>query len=100
MNAEKLDSLSKILLATHTINILSANIVDIMKDYDYSPIEDVRAVTGEFQAILNNAIEQLKPIMKSLGDFLNNRDAVCPIDVRITKAAFDILISGNDNVNK
>lgn len=100
MNAEKLDPLSKILLATQSINFMAATIHDLMRDHEMIDEKMDTSVPLILRSHLETSVELLKPIMEGMADFLNNRDAVCPIDVRVTCAAFDILIGGNDNVNK
>ncbi|MBC9913152.1 hypothetical protein [Chitinophaga varians] len=100
--SEKLDTYSKILLATQTINYLASNMNTV--------ITQVRSIPGMSQIqidgaaateeVLIAALSQLTTVMEALGDYVNNVDMVCTIDERVTNAAFDILIHGKDKVEE
>ncbi|MGN7818818.1 hypothetical protein ACTJJB_01740 [Chitinophaga sp. 22536] len=100
--SEKLDTYSKILLATQTINYLASNMNTV--------ITQVRSIPGMSQIqidgaaateeVLIAALGQMTTVMEALGDYVNNVDMVCAIDERITNAAFQILIHGKDNVEE
>lgn len=100
--AEKLDIFNKILLATQTINYLASNMNNV--------VTQIRSMTGmsniqmngadATEAVLNTALVQLANVMEGLGDYVNNVDMVCPIDERITNAAFQIIVHGKDNIEE
>ncbi len=54
----------------------------------------------EKDAILEETVKKLGIIMEDLGNLINNCDAISPIDERVTKPAFDIIVHGKDDVNK
>lgn len=96
----KLDSFSKILLATQSINYM-ANIAHSVNQQ----IKGIPDPQGIFKPgikhrdeLLKLVVSKLGEVMNELGHCLNNADSVSPIDERITKQAFDIIIHGKDNV--
>ncbi len=52
----------------------------------------------EKDELLNAVVNKLGAIMEELGNCINNCDAICPIDVRVTNEAFQIIIQGKDDV--
>lgn len=104
-NQEKLDSLSKILLATGTINYL-ANTMYVVNSQikivvHHSPEQKPVFEDGikEKDDLLKSTVKRLTDIMDDLAECLNSCGAVSPIDSRITAEPFSILIHGNDNVD-
>jgi hypothetical protein len=94
---QKLDSFSKILLATVTINYLASMLDGVNSDMKFIPDPDKVHAEGiqKRQVALENAVEKLKEVMNELGDAM---DAVCPIDEYVTEPAFNVLCHGHDNV--
>lgn len=97
----KLDSLSKILIATGQINYMAATI-----DAVTIPLEcmgDDSMIKREMMQgnhdVLKEAVQDLSEIMEKIGNYINNRDIICAIDVRVSKVPFEILISGMDDTN-
>jgi hypothetical protein len=50
--------------------------------------------------MLFNVWGKLGDIMEEMGNLINNHDCLSPIDVRATREAFNIVVSGKDDVNK
>lgn len=50
------------------------------------------------QAQLEKTLNGLSVIMENLMDYMNDHDAIVGIDVKITNAASDILLFGNDDL--
>ena len=110
---EKLDSVSKIIVATSAINYM-ANIISSLNadmgkvllsmaaadkhfaepDYKKSILNDIE----ERRELLKSVVNRLGSIMVDLDNCLNNCDGTMPIDERITKTAFEIIVHGNDTV--
>lgn len=98
---EKLDSFSKILLATGAINYMAASLNSVTQQIAFIP-KNVSETAAE-SVIRNNAeldkvLVALKDTMENFGNFMDGIDCVCPIDVRIYEVPFDIILHGNDNV--
>lgn len=95
--SEKLDSFSKILLATGTINYLASIIEEVNKDMKVfaSPGNVHAAGVQRREAALETALYHLKEVMEALGNAMNE---VCPIDQYVTTPAFNVLIHGHDDV--
>lgn len=98
---EKLDSISKILIATGTINYLANLMFLLNKEMKMLVGKNEIHTEGivEKDKLLENTVKKLGEIMEELGDCLNKYDAVMPIDERITSEAFKIM-HGDDSVNK
>lgn len=92
-----LDSLSKILLATSSINYMANIIASTQGEIE----RIIRAVPESatvhqdsvvnFQSALDDAIMKLTDIMNDLGNCLNESGATSSIDSHVTSASFDIL---------
>lgn len=101
--AEKLDQLSKILLATGTINYLATSMFCVNKDMKYLVHRhpETEKVHGggikEKDEVLDEVIGKLTEVMELLGNTLSNCDAVCPLDQYVTTPAFQVVVHGNDN---
>ena len=105
---EKIDSFSKILLATQTINYMAAQINQVKKDMEHIVSQNqhnnqgsvARASANDKEYLLGLCVGRLSDIMELLGNHMNNTDTIMPIDRRITDTAFEIIIHGKDNVEK
>lgn len=96
----KLDNFNKILIATAAINYMAHGIYETSGDIKKSGLSQEtfhKEVVEEADEILHLAISQLEGLMDTLGDFINARDMVSPIDIRVTQAAFDIVCHGKDD---
>lgn len=101
-NTERLDELSKILVATSAINYM-ANTLYILNHQNkivrhQHKMNELNGVISNIDTSLNNAINKLKDAMEDLGGCINSIDATTPIDIRVTKEAFEIISHGNDLV--
>ena len=98
----KLDSFSKIMLATGAINYMANCINSVNEQIKFVPDPDQVHSEGIKQrdAILFDTWGKLGDIMEELGNLMNDHDCISPIDVRATKAAYDIIVHGKDDVNK
>lgn len=99
---QKLDSFSKILLATGAINYMASGINYVNEQCRLLPDEHGFHKEGiaERDKLLADTVKQLGQVMEDLGNYMNGADCICPIDVRATKQAFQIIIHGKDNVDK
>ena len=99
---QKLDSFSKILLATQTINYMAHTLCRVNEALKRFP--DHHAVISEGnkdrEEVIKTTLKKLSDIMEELGNVLNNYDCTLPIDERVTKGAFEIVIHGKDNVTE
>jgi len=97
---EKLDSFSKILIATGQINYLASQIN--MTNIAIKSVPDELGWRAEGikdrDEALAETVMKLSDIMQELADLMNNQDFTQEIDARITKAPFEILIHGMDDV--
>lgn len=102
MSYKKLDSLSKIMLATGAINYMAVSMDSVNEQVKMIPDPEGVHKEGikERDETLAAAVGQLSDVMELLGNLLNNQDAICKIDIRATKQAFDIIIHGKDNCYK
>jgi hypothetical protein len=106
---QKLDSLSKILMATGAINYMAASIDSVneqikmmrpnykqaMPDMNFDDVhgEGIKAR----DEILAETVTKLSAIMEDLGNLINGQDALCPVDIFATKAAFEVVVHGHDD---
>lgn len=101
---EKLDQLSKVLIATGAINYLFAQVYDVNKSMKIivSKNPDQRKIFEESilqkEDVLFSTLKKLAEVMEGLGNILNAHDSICPIDDRATREAFEIIVHGKDNV--
>lgn len=95
---EKLDSFSKILVATGQINYLASCINSVNTAIKMIP--DEKGVHTDSikdrDDILTEAADKLAAIMEDLADLMNDQDFAQTIDVRLTKAPFGVLLHGMD----
>lgn len=106
---EKLDSLSKIMLATGAINYMAVSIDSVNEQikmtklaYAAKPgLGDFDEVHGERikarDEVLAEVVTDLAAVMEKLGDLINGHDCLCSVDVFATKAAFHVVVLGNDD---
>lgn len=96
---ERLDSFSKILIATAQVNYMAAAIngvneqIKFLKDNPFHQ-EGIK----QRDAILAQTEDKLSDIMEDLGNYMNNNDCLTKIDERVTTVAFNIIQRGMDEV--
>jgi hypothetical protein len=107
--SQKLDSLSKILLATGAINYMAASIdsvneqIKMMKPTYKKAVPDLDfdEVHGEGikarDELLAEVVADLAPILEKMGNLINGQDAICAIDEYITAPAFNVILHGHDD---
>lgn len=97
--SQKLDSLSKIIIATGQINYMAVSINSVNEQTKFIP--DSNGVHKEGiearDEILSEMVAKLTAIMEEVGDFINNADCICHIDTRVAAAPFEILVHGMDD---
>jgi hypothetical protein len=116
-DTEKLDSFSKIIVATSAINymsniisLLNADMGNILLNISAADKHFAKNQKADYQKSILNGIEERRELLKSvvnrlgsiMGDLnncLNNCNGTMPIDERITKTAFEIIVHGNDTVS-
>ena len=109
---EKLDWFSKTLLATSTINFMASTLNTINEECKVALIPENRILednglsrkileelVGDQDKKLEELVDELAAIVKNLGTYLHNKDAVCAIDARIYKAPSEILLQRKDEVD-
>jgi hypothetical protein len=98
---QKLDSFNKIILATGTINYMASSInglneqIKILKDKEGAFKDGIE----QRDAILAEAVEDLKKVMNKLGDLINAQDAICAIDQYVVTPAFNVVVHGHDDAD-
>ncbi len=100
--SEKLDSLSKIIIATGQINYMAVSIDSVNEQMKFIPDEKGFHAEGikQFDEALAATVVRLADIMEDLGNLINNRDAICHIDTRVAKVPFEIICGGKDECEK
>lgn len=110
---QRLDSMSKILLATSTINYMANTINGVISNYqlintvnsiaypDQSELSKTAMANGltEKQAFMAEMVKKLSDVVEDFADYINNCDMICQIDLRINSVPCDILLMGNDLVD-
>lgn len=98
--SEKLDPLSKIIIATGQINFMSAHIHVANSQIRLIPDQYGFQKDGldERNSLLNEVVENLGDIMEKLGNLINSYDMATPIDERVSEVPFDIVVHGNDDI--
>jgi hypothetical protein len=98
---EKLNNLSKILIATGQINYMASSIYDVNQQMKFSGLDKKDAHKEGVEAkdeLLEDVVERLAGIMEDLGNLINAHDCVCHIDERVSKVPFEIVVHGMDDV--
>lgn len=100
MEKEKLDTYSKILLATANINYVAWMVQGVQEQIKQTRMADpvILSAYATNQEVLNEALAALREVMEDMGNFVNNFDMVTSMDERITSPAYDIIIHGKDEV--
>lgn len=98
--SQKLNSFSKILLATGTINYLASMIEGVNSEMKMMPgFTSLGSVHKEGieqrDKDMDEALALLEQAMEILGNSLNEQ---CAIDIYVTTPAFNVLIHGHDDV--
>ena len=98
--AQKLDPFKKILLATGQINYLSSTIQEVIEGAKiYEVMDGIISDRVEAQReTLDQAAKELTSIMETLAEIANGQDFVLPIDERISRVPFEILLHDMDDV--
>lgn len=99
--SQKLDSLSKIIIATGQINYMAASISTVNEQIKSLPDKerDFRDAIELNTIVLKDTVVKLGFIMEELACFINEQGTSCPIDDKISKVPFQIIIQGIDDVN-
>ncbi|MEO5991883.1 MAG: hypothetical protein ABIP68_09635 [Ferruginibacter sp.] len=96
---QKLDSLSKIIIATGQINYMAVSIDSVNEQMKFIP--DKQGIHKEGieakSEILADIVTKLTAILEEVGDFINDTDCICHIDTRVAKVPFEILLDGKDD---
>lgn len=98
---QKLDSFSKILIATGQINYMAASIDSVNQQMKFIP-DEKNVHAGGIEArdiLLEQTVKKLTEVMNDLGEIINAHDCICAIDVRVSKVPFEILIEGKDDTD-
>lgn len=82
------------------IQLKTSTAVDSKTDIPSDVKEVLQETINRNSNELNFCLDHLKETMERLGDYMNNCDLICPIDVRITEEPFQILFHGKDEVEK
>lgn len=97
--SQKLDSFSKILIATGQINYMASMINGVNEQMKF--IHDEKGIHAagikEKDEKLSEVVEKLSAIIDDMGNLINSHDCVCEIDERVSKVPFEILIHGMDD---
>lgn len=105
--SQKLDNFSKILLATGQINYMASSIDGVTSDirslsrdpkYDPRGWHKSRAEAND--RVLGETVRKLAKIMEEMGNYINACDIICPLDERVAKVPFEIVISEMDDTEK
>lgn len=97
--SQKLDSLSKIIIATGQINYMAVSIDSVNEQIKFVPDKEGFHKEGieARNEILSKIVTKLTAIMEELGDLINNQDCICHLDTRVSKVPFEILLDGKDD---
>jgi len=97
--SQKLDSLSKIIIATGQINNMAVSIDSVNEQMKFIPDKEGVHKDGieSKSEVLAETVVKLTAIMEELGDLINNHDCICHLDTRVSKVPFEILLHGMDD---
>jgi type I restriction-modification system DNA methylase subunit len=98
---DRLDKLSKILIATGAVNTLSATLSSEAKDLRrlYKDLNlETSLVSGEIDRELDKTIEKLKDIIFELTNLMDNHGFTQAIDERMMKVPSEILFGDMDEI--
>ncbi len=100
METQRLDTYSKILLATSTLNYTAWIVEGVQQQIKQTRMIDpiILEAYAHNEKILEDTLKTLSQAMEEIGNFINEFDMVTPMDERITSPAFDIIIHGKDIV--
>lgn len=86
-----IDSFSKVLLATQTINFLASHIN--ISRIEMGLIQDKTCldISESHSDKLLSLVDQLRPIMESLGEYMNGKDMADDETIKATEGAFDLV---------
>ena len=95
---QRLDSFSKILIATGQINYMASSIDGVNNQMKFIPDKQGFHADGikEKDEVLAEVVQDLRAVMNKLGNLINNCDCICSIDMRVAKVPFEIIESGMD----
>lgn len=104
MEQERLQKISKIMLATGTINYLATHIHTINSEmrvtnlaYEDSPHSET---IHDQEQTLTKTLLHLEKAMDELADYMEAYDCLMPIDIAFTHVPFSIISGGMDEVNR
>lgn len=103
---EKLDNLSKVLLATGTINYMAAGLDRIIQNVIVVPDKQFGEDATNFltkshkakEERMEELVKDLSTVVENIANYMNSIDAVCAIDIRATKVPCEILLHDMDEV--
>jgi hypothetical protein len=98
---DKVSSIEKVLLATHTIAWMSTRLTRLLLQFKQiqatSPNETIAGIIERHESTLNMVVIKLTSIAENLGNFVDGEDAIDAIDTIVTQPAFDILYDRFNN---
>lgn len=92
----KLELISKVLLATSAINYIALSMSELSKGIDPASTRGENYVDEELLIL----VRSLTNTYEHLANFMNNHDAICPIDERVLNPISEILIFGKDETEE
>lgn len=98
---KRLDHFSKIIIATGQINYMASSVNGVnlqlkaIRKQDEDFLRELIKTNDEF---LKEVVVDLKNIMEKVGNYINGVDCICPIDVRVSKVPFEIVVENKDEV--
>lgn len=98
----KLDSLSKIIIATGQINYMAVSIDSVNEQIKMIPDKEGVHAEGikEKDELLKSVVSKLSLIMEDMGNLINEHNCICAIDERVSKVPFEIILHQMDEVEK
>lgn len=94
----RLDSFSKILVATGQINYMAASINGANEQLKFIPDENGFHTNGikESDKLLADVVNDLSGVLEKMANLINAHDCICAVDLRVSKVPFEILIRKMD----
>lgn len=98
--SEKLETVNKIIIAASQISYMGVCIHNVNLQIKSIPDKNGIFKDGiqEREKFLTEVVKKLSVIMEDMGNFMNDTDCVTPIDTKIAKAPFDIIVYGQDGI--
>ena len=97
--SQKLDSFSKILVATGQINYMAASINGVNEQMKFVPDTNGYHKDGikAKDDLLDEVVVKLGAIMEDMGNLINGHDCICTIDERVGRVPFEIIVHQMDD---